>query len=290
MNGMIRELNKLHPIILFTYFLVVIICGMIIINPIFQLISVLASEILLSMLRHKINIKEAFGKTAILIILSFVNTIFNSNGNTILLCVNSHKITLESMVYGLTLGMICITSINWFSCWNILITKDKFTYIFGRTLPKISMILIMGLKFVPTYGNKLKAITQAQESLAQENKNIKKYAQILLCLISSSLENTIITADSMKSRGYELNNKTIFSIYYFKIKETVMMCIILFNLILFIISSAYGGTQINILPRISLAAKYNVLMWSVLSYMILMLLPIIYYINKKRHIMKVYKI
>jgi energy-coupling factor transport system permease protein len=41
--------------------------------------------------------------------------------------------------------------ISWFSCYNAVMTSDKFVYLFGRVIPALSLILSMTLRFVPKF-------------------------------------------------------------------------------------------------------------------------------------------
>ncbi len=48
--------------------------------------------------------------------------------------------------------------IQWFSCYNKVMTSDKFIYLFGRLIPALSLILSMALRFVPGLTGQLKVI------------------------------------------------------------------------------------------------------------------------------------
>lgn len=71
---------------------------------------------------------------------------FNHYGVTMLYYVKSsgNWITLEALVYGVVLGAVMFVVIQWFSCYNKVMTTDKFIYLFGRIIPALSLILSMG--------------------------------------------------------------------------------------------------------------------------------------------------
>lgn len=62
-------------------------------------------------------------------------------------------VTLEAIVYGLVLASMLFISILWFSCYNKVMTTDKFVYLFGRVIPALSLVLSMVFRFVPRFGN-----------------------------------------------------------------------------------------------------------------------------------------
>lgn len=55
-----------------------------------------------------------------------------------------------------------VTVITWFSCCNVVMTSDKFVYLFGKLIPALSLILSMTLRFVPRFTAQIKVVTQAQ--------------------------------------------------------------------------------------------------------------------------------
>jgi hypothetical protein len=50
---------------------------------------------------------------------------------------------MESIVYGLAAAFMFVTVIIWFSCFNAVMTSDKFIYLFGKVIPALSLILAM---------------------------------------------------------------------------------------------------------------------------------------------------
>lgn len=158
----------------------------------------------------------------LLIITMLINPLFSHQGVTILAYLPSgNPLTLESIIYGVFAAFLLITVIGWFSCFNAVMSSDKFVYLFGRIIPALSLILAMSLRFVPHFTAQIKIISNAQKCVGRDvsNGGILKRAKhgikILSVLVTWALENAIETADSMKSRGYGLPGRTAFSIYRF---------------------------------------------------------------------------
>ena len=94
--------------------------------------------------------KKAF-KTAlwlmipVFLISALVNPLFNHEGVTLLFYFRTgNPLTLESIVYGLASGVMLVSVLNWFSCYQVIMTSDKFIYLFGKLIPAMSLILSIG--------------------------------------------------------------------------------------------------------------------------------------------------
>ena len=72
-----------------------------------------------------------------------LNSLFNSAGATSLWKWGPFSVTVEGMCYGLAVGGMLAAILLWFSCYNEVMTEDKFTYLFGRKLPTISLMVSM---------------------------------------------------------------------------------------------------------------------------------------------------
>ncbi len=98
--------------------------------------------------------------------MALLNPMFNHYGVTMLYYVKSsgNWITLEALVYGVVLGAVMFVVIQWFSCYNKVMTTDKFIYLFGRIIPALSLILSMALRFVPRFTAQLKSDPKRSES------------------------------------------------------------------------------------------------------------------------------
>ena len=153
---------------------------------------------------------------------AIINPAFNHEGATILTYLPSgNPLTLESILYGLAAAVMLASVITWFSCYNAVMTSDKFVYLFGRIIPALSLVLSMTLRFVPKFKAQLHVVSEAQRCVGRDASDgtvlqrIKNGITILSIMVTWALENAIETADSMKSRGYGLPGRTAFSIYRF---------------------------------------------------------------------------
>lgn len=210
-----------HPFVNFLYFTCVILFSMVFMHPISLVISLSFAFAYSIYLNGKKAIKFNFiYMLPFLIITALINPAFNHEGVTILMYLHSgNPLTLESITYGFGAAAMFISVICWFSCYNAVMTSDKFIYLFGKIIPALSLIFSMVLRFVPRFKAQLLIVSNAQRSIGRDVSNgslvrrIQHGLRILSIMVTWMLENAIETADSMKSRGYGLKGRTAFSIF-----------------------------------------------------------------------------
>ena len=228
--------SSFHPIINFTYFALVLIFTMFFMHPVSLFISLATSLIYAVYLNGKKTVHFSLQVVLpMMLMTTIINPAFNHEGATILTYLPSgNPLTLESILYGLASAAMLAAVIIWFSCYNAIMTSDKFVYLFGRIIPALSLVLSMTLRFVPKFKAQLHVVSEAQCCVGRDVSNgsllqrTKKAITILSIMVTWSLENAIETADSMKSRGYGLPGRTAFSIYRFDARDKAALCWLIF--------------------------------------------------------------
>lgn len=164
--------SRCHPVVNFFYFVIVLGFTMFMQHPVFLLISFLGSTVYAVWLNGwKKVLKMNFLFTLPgLMIVALMNPLFNHYGVTTLLYVESsgNAVTLEALVYGIVLGCVLFIVIQWFSCYNRVMTSDKFIYLFGKAIPALSLILSMALRFVPRFSAQLTVIRNGQKCAGRD--------------------------------------------------------------------------------------------------------------------------
>jgi len=275
--------STFHPIINFTYFTAVILFSMFFMHPIFQVVALVSAFIYSVSIKGKDGLKfNIIYLLPMLFFMAVLNPVFNHAGVTILFYLKSgNPVTLESILYGVAAACMFITTILWFSCYNAVMTSDKFIYLFGRVIPALSLIFSMVLRFVPRYINQIKVISNSQKCIGRDvsQGNILKRAKngikILSIMTTWALENAIETADSMKSRGYGLPGRTSFSIFRFDSRDKIMFSVIIGLVTIILAGAALGQNTIRFFPSITFTeiTIFSILVY--LSYFILCMIPVI---------------
>lgn len=217
-----------------TYFVLVIMFGMYFMHPLCLGISFTGGFIYSLYLNGKKAVKFNLKyMLPMLLITALINPAFNHEGASILLYLhNGNPLTLESIIYGIAAATMLISVVLWFSCYNQVMTSDKFIYLFGRIIPSLSLIFSMVLRFIPRFKAQIKQVSYAQKCIGRDVSNggflirVKNGIKIMSIMVTWALENAIETADSMKSRGYGLKGRTAFSIFIFDKRDKIVIGVI----------------------------------------------------------------
>ena len=271
-----------HPLVNFLYFGCVIVFSMFFMNPVCLGISIICaftySVVLNGMKAVKFNLIYMF---PLMIMAALINPAFSHEGVTILAYLPSgNPLTMESIIYGIGAAVMLGSVICWFSCYNRVMTSDKFIYLFGRIIPSLSLILSMTLRFVPRFKEQLKVISSAQRAIGKDVsqgsiiQRAKNGLTILSVMTTWALENAVETSDSMKSRGYGLKGRTTFSIFTFTKRDMWALITIIIGTVYVIVGSATGATTFSYYPYIK-GAPINIYSISVYAvYFALCMLPV----------------
>ena len=212
-----------HPLVNFLYFALVIGFSMILNHPLAQAISIFSACAYAVQTQGRQAVAFCLKWCLpIMLMTAFMNPAFSHEGVTILLYFpTGNPLTLESILYGLSAGVMIATVMLWFLNFNRVITSDKFIYLFGRIIPAMSLVLSMTLRFIPKFKAQMDAVVDAQKNIGRDVSEgslwhrTKIAVTVLSIMVTWALENAIETADSMKSRGYRQKGRTAFSIYRF---------------------------------------------------------------------------
>ncbi len=256
-----------HPIINFLYFLGVFGFTVFFINPAVMFISFVCAVIYMGILiedSYKFVFKFC---VTLFLITALINPAFNHKGGTILWYFPSgNPLTAESVFYGAVSGLLVISVLIWFKCFEEVIKSDKFVYIFGRFAPTLAVTVSMALKFIPVLLKEFKDSYSSQKMLYLNlNKPFKKVRAAFSsfsAVLSVSLENSLSTAKNMKAKGYGIKKRTSFTIFKFTKKDFYALIILSFLIVYIFIGGVLGGFEFIFYPLIYYTLNaYNITLY-----------------------------
>ncbi len=244
-----------HPLVSFSYFAAVIAGTLLFVHPIFGALSLFTAVLGSAFLNGKKAFKAtlSFGVPMFLFIV-LANPLFNHRGATILFYLRDNPVTWESFLYGLVSGAMMFAAVVWFTCYNTVITSDKFLYIFGKILPSVALIVSMTLSLIPKMFSQIKVIADCQRTMGLDWKSggikdrLRAGSRILSILVSWALEDAVTTADSMRSRGYGQHKRSSFSIFRFGKRDGVLLTVVLLLLAAEIFAYISGRGTMTFFP------------------------------------------
>lgn len=267
----------------FVYFTLVLMFSMFFMHPVYLTVSLLCAAAFSIRLSGKSALRPQlkFLLPTVLAV-ALINPAFSHAGVTILAYLPSgNPLTLESIVYGTAAAVMLAAVILWFSCFNVVMTTDKFVYLFGRVIPSMSLVLSMAFRFVPRFAAQFREVSEAQRCIGRDLsegsavERLKKAASIVSIMVTWSLENAAQTADSMKSRGYGLSGRTAFSVYRFGGRDKALLIWLLLCGFYIACGWAVGGTEFHYYPMMTGTQLGAFQLSFMLAYLLLCLTPLI---------------
>lgn len=242
-----------HPAVNFIFFIAVLGFGVVILHPAFLVAGIVGAISYFLFLHGGKGLKRIAMMLPLFLAVILLNPLVNRDGATILFQVFGIPYTLEALVYGAVLSGMFLTMILWFSCYSSVMTGDKFTSLFGNLLPSISLLLVMIFRMVPNLIRKGRQITEARQSIGKEIADGAEAMTVLGCLTTWALEGSIVTADSMRSRGYGPAKRTSFMIYRMSPRDWGLVSAILVLSAALIAVISLGHTTATFTPEWYLA-------------------------------------
>ncbi len=249
--------DSYHPVINLIYFVSAIAFTIWFHHPVFLVISYV-SAFLYSV---KLNGKKALIFNLCLIPLTVLFALYyasyhhfgitNLRKNFI-----GNEITLESLVYGLMLGVTVAAVIMFFSCMFAVVSSDKVVYLFGRISPRLSLFLSILLRSVPRIKERGRKIEISREGIGKgvrQGNILQRFLHgisLISIVITWTLEDFVDSSVSMKSRGYSLKGRTAFSIYRFDNRDRSFVVMIFLCLTVVACGILLDQTEIIYNPEI----------------------------------------
>ena len=272
-----RGFRALDPITVTIYYICVIGIAMFTMHPVIIITSLAGALTLFVTIDRKKKAGIHLSFLLLFAVLAAINPVWYHNGVTVLFVVNDSPITLEATLYGIFAAAMIISVLYRFRTFTMIMTADKLMRVFGRLSPKLSLILSMALRYVPMMRRQNEKIRNTQKALGiYRGDNIadtlKGEMRIFSIMATWSLENGIITADSMDARGYGTHRRTSFSLYRFTAADVIFTVICAAASATVIAAAACGELKFDFYPAmseisVSLFAVCAYISYGVLSFM-----------------------
>lgn len=266
-----------HPLTNFVFFLGAIGCAVVIQHPAYIAVSCICAAVYYVLLHGQKGWRMVLGMVPVFVVLSVMNPLLNTYGERVLFTVFGRPYTLEALYYGMAIAGIFVAMMLWFNCYSAVLTSDKFVCLFGSLIPALSLLLVMVLRMIPNLMRKAKQITGARRSIgkgAGEKSTLREKladsGNVLSALTDWALEGSIVTADSMRARGYGTATRTSFQIYRLTCRDWVLLAL---EIILMILTLTAGGMDATYTPVLFVCEPT----WGLAAYAAYLLIPPVLY-------------
>ena len=272
--------SQYHPVVCFLYFVGAILMGTVIRHPIYVGAACVLAAVYYGLLKGRDLWAMTLRLLPLLILVTVLNPLLNTRGEHVLFSLWGRPFTLEALCYGaVTAGIFALTFL-WFGCYNVVLTGDKFTALFGNLIPALSLLLVMVLGMIGDLSRRLKQILNARSGIGMgvteqstTGEKLRHGMTALSTLTDRALEGSIVKGDSMKARGYGCGKRTSFAKRAMKPLEWVMLLGIL---TLGITALALGSFWADFSRTVQMAP----LGWGFVAYCGFLSLPILLHIKE----------
>lgn len=272
--------SSCHPAVNFIFFLGALGFGMVIQHPAYLIAGILGSACYYLLLSGAKGLKLILAMLPFCLLVTGINPLFNHQGDTILFYFFGDPYTLEALIYGGVLAGILLVMILWFGCYSVVMTGDKFTSLFGNLIPSLSLLLVMIFRMVPNLMRQARQITGARKSIGKGAADQSRYMDkardgmtVLGSLTTWALEGSIVTADSMRSRGYGCGKRGSFMIYRMTCRDWVLLGIILVLAAAVLAVASAGSTNATFTPEWYIAPVSGINSLGFIAYCAYLLIP-----------------
>lgn len=271
-------LDAYHPAVQFAYFAAVLVLGMAAFHP------VLVAIVLASGFAYSVYLRgwhaAALGlrwQLPLVLVVAAVNPLFSAMGSTELFRIGLRAVYLESLAYGLCMGMLLVSVVLWFSNASHVLTSDKVMGLFGNVAPVIALMLSMAARLVPRFvrrGNLISSVQDACAPVRPRTAREKTAAHVRLAsvLMGWSMEDSLETADAMRSRGWgSSRRRTVYRRVRFRARDGVAAGALGALVAAAAFLAWVACSQFAFYPRLSTLVAW----WGYAVYAILMFLPLL---------------
>ena len=279
--------SRCHPAVGFFFFAGAIGLGAMILHPLYILASGLFAVTYYCLLRGSRGLKLVALSVPVFLLLTFANPLINHDGQRVLTYVFGRPYTYEALVYGMAIAGMLIVMLLWAGCYNAVMTSDKFMTLFGGVIPTISLLLLMVLRLVPNMIRKVAQLAGARKCIgrgAADNATKKEKAldslNVLSALMTWALEGGVITADSMKARGYGTEKRSSFQMQKMKSSDIILLSVMAVLAAAIVRLIAGGGTAADYTPIMRITPVTGENLAGFAAYCVFLSLPTALYIKE----------
>lgn len=279
------KLTVIHPAVYVLYYFILIIFAFLYNDPYYLVSFLVCISVLIALQgisREFKNVIKFFIPMSILIII--LNPLTSHVGTTPIYIMGNFFITLEALVYGVLMSLSLLIILLVFSSYNRAVSYQEMLYLFSKRFPHISMVTIMALRFIPLLNYRLTEVNKISKfnrtnTPPEGNQSwmdkIKRTTHLLAVVVSWSLEESMLTAKSMKARGYGIKERTSYISYKFRRTDYIFLSFITITVLISVTGLIQGYGRIEVYPTLSFNVSENLVNLYYFTFLAL-LLPIIY--------------
>lgn len=277
-----------HPSVGFCFFVLMVVLSLASMQPAFQCLSfVTAVSYAIAISGFGSFLRGNWWLAVLITLVTLFNGIFVGRGLTVLFVLNlgfmQTPVTVESLVYGVCMGLMLANVILWFRILGKLSSMRGFIELFTRVSPTVGMMLARITVFIPELVDQARLIGRAQRAFtpadpadpadpgARQTRRgqIAQASALSSHLMEWGMEKSLITANSMVARGYGSRERTSYHRTQLTRRDLVPLGIILALGLTSLACVIWAGMHYQFYPYLTPLTPW----WGYLPFVLLCLMP-----------------
>ena len=274
-------MDRLHPGVSLLFFVCAVGGTLLLDHPLFRLISLCGALCCHAVLCPGKALRFLLrGALPLCAFAALLNPLFNHRGVHILFYFPwGNPCTGESLLYGVMSACLLLSVLLWFRCYTAVMTSEKGLFLFSRAAPSLTLLLRLCLRFLPAFRRALERTRDAQTGLLGPPKTkreaLRRAFTAFQTRLRAALTNAIAVSDAMRSRGYGLPGRTVYS--RFALHERDKLCLPFLLCVALTVCGAYaaGLLRFEYFPAPHGAELTPLALFCALLYSLLCFFPVI---------------
>ena len=257
----------MHPAVCLVYGLFAMVLAMAFVQPALSAIAFAGTALFgLLLCGWRAFAKRMAWQAALVAAVTLLNGLFVQRGATALLAVGPLSIHAESVAYGLCMGLSLAATLEVFVLVGELVPSDEALSLAGGRFLSTALLAAMTLRMVPRmrlmgaeYRDASAACTALRADDAEASserrggpvEGARKASRMLSAIFGAALEDALVTADSMRARGYGgAPARTSYSRRRFSARDALSLAAVVALGLLALACAAAGSSGFAFYPRV----------------------------------------
>lgn len=219
------------------------------------------------------SVRRLLWQVSVVALIAAFNCVFYQRGSTLLFEAGPLQLRLESLAFGLCMGLALVTAMQVFTLLGEVVQGDDALSLFGGSFPTCALMTSTALGLVPRLqadareiGDVEKACTSAGAlaSACGEEKEcraglltglaskVRARSRVVTTLMSNAMEDSLVKADSMRARGWGCGaKKTSYSRRGMASSDWALLAAVAAVAIFALVSAGISASEFAFYPSIS---------------------------------------
>ena len=227
MNPARTSFSRLHPLATVVLFGCEVVLAAFSFQPLCALIAFLGAQLcIIQLFDAKHAAKQLVWYAPIIILMAIINPFFSASGSTVLYSFGHTQLYAESLVYGVTSGLVLVSTLSWLECLFAVVSPLEMLQRSSVRFPGLQLVLSLSVQLMPQLLSDLTVAQQIQSAntaaqtcdsatqmprqsrfpgqhrFLSARKAIVQTASTINAVCMSALEKSIRTFQSIVSRGW----------------------------------------------------------------------------------------